>query len=78
MEEYITIKTKVSTIKRWAKVRLFVLIPYSIVYVIFSLVVFKDLVLTILGVTLLGYLIWRHLHWRKLLKGATEAIGDVK
>jgi len=65
MDEYITVKYKIATIKRQRKLRLFVLLP---VYIIVLAVFYEYVLVTIMCIAGIGYTIWCQLHWNKLLK----------
>lgn len=78
MEEYITVKYGVATIKRYQRVRLFLLMPFFFIFAILFLMGSYASVLGTICVVMLCWVSWGYFHWRKLLKGATEAMGDIK
>lgn len=67
MDEYITVKYRVSTIKRYQRVRLLFVPLFLTLAIIFLMGSYASVFGTIC-VAMLGWFSWDYFHWRKVLK----------
>jgi len=71
MAEYVTAKYKVSSIKWHQRIRLFLLLSFLVLAILFLMGSYASVLGTIC-VVMFCYFIWKYLHWRKALKEVTK------
>jgi len=67
-KEYITVTYKISTVRKWLKLYLFLILPLWFLITAFCVWVWSFNILTIISLAGFGYSLYRYLSLRKLLR----------